>query len=104
MLIASKFFTHTKETKNQNHHTITNENYSQVFADEGILAKGFSQIDKGSYQRCEACNTMIFWGELKQRNPYRSYIRIVIKPCNYSVKPAMKPARQALISATCGTN
>jgi len=45
--------------------------YSQVVADEGILAKGYSQIDEGSYQRCEACNTMIFWGDqsLKQRNP-----------------------------------
>jgi len=59
--------------------------YSLVFADEGILAKGYPQIDKGSYQICEACNTMIFWGDqsLKQRNPCCSYIRIVIKPCTY---------------------
>jgi hypothetical protein len=74
--------------------TIAVWQYSQVFADEGILAKGYSHIDKGSYQRCEACNTMIFWGDqsLKQRNPYRSYIRVVIRPCTYNADNSISHA------------
>jgi hypothetical protein len=59
MLIASKFCTHKRNKKPKPSPMIK---YSQVLADEGILAKVYSQIDKGSYQRCEACNTMIFWG------------------------------------------
>jgi hypothetical protein len=91
MLIASKFCTHKRNKKPK---SSPMKKYSQVLADEGILAKVYSQIDKGSYQRCEACNTMIFWGDqsLKQRNPYRSYIRSVIKPCTYSTDNSISHA------------